>query len=118
METWFIRHNNESLGPYSIGELKNLSVAKDDYVWKEGLPDWVQAGSVPELKQLFNSAAPPPFTGQSNTGKLSYEVSESRHSYFAAASKPVRSRRRLLWISVLLILSLVTYLVYANNNTR
>lgn len=117
MKIWFIRHNNESLGPYSIEELKNLSVTKDDYVWKEGLTDWMQAASVAELKQLFITVTPPPFAAQSNNVNTSYNNAAGNHSYFASPAKPPKSRKRLLWISLLLILSLVTYIIYANNQT-
>ncbi|MBO9681636.1 MAG: DUF4339 domain-containing protein [Flavisolibacter sp.] len=116
MKIWFIRHNNESLGPYTIEELKNLSVTKDDYIWKEGLADWVQAKSLSELTQLFASSAPPPFTAQNNSSHTPYSSQSPHNSYFAAAAKP-KSRSRLLWISLLFILSLVTYLIYANNNS-
>lgn len=116
MKIWFIRHNNESLGPYTIDELKNLSVTKDDYVWKEGFTDWMQAASIPELKQLFISATPPPF--QVATSEPSTPLNTepwNYHSYYNP--KPNKSRRRLVWISIVLVLSLVTYVIYANNQS-
>jgi hypothetical protein len=30
------------------------------YVWKQGMPNWVEAGQVIELQSLFNSMPPPP----------------------------------------------------------
>lgn len=116
MKIWFIRHNNEGLGPYTIDELKNLSVAKDDYVWKEGFPDWMQAASIPELKQLFSSATPPPFTVPS--AEISTPLNtkpHDDHTYYNP--KPNKSRRRLVWIGIVLVLSLVTYVIYANNQS-
>ena len=100
MKTWFIRHNNENLGPYTVDELKKLAVTRDDYVWKEGLKNWVQAKSVPELNQIFEFSTPPSF------------IAKNKNS-----NKPARSRKRMLWISLLLIMSMVTYLIYANNNS-
>lgn len=120
MKIWFIRHNNESLGPYTINELKNLSLAKDDYIWKEGLPDWMQAASIPELKQLFVTISPPPFVAQNNTvenfSPLNARVKDD-HPYNNFRHSKGKSRRRLVWIGIVLILSLVTYVIYANKQS-
>ena len=120
MKIWFVRNNNESLGPYSIEDLKNLSIAKDHYVWKEGLSDWMQAASISELKQLFITATPPPFVAQdspgSNTALLNSQP--GHQSYFSSAKKQNKSRRRLVWIGSVLILSLITYVIYANNQSN
>ena len=67
MKIWFIRHNNESLGPYSLDELKTLSVSQDDYVWKQGFADWQQVKSVTELNEV-SAPTPPPFTNNTNNG--------------------------------------------------
>jgi hypothetical protein len=119
MKIWFIRHNNESLGPYTIEELKNLSVTKDDYVWKEGLADWVQAKSLSELNQLFTVDTPPPFIAENtiNTDSLFNHQSLDYHSYYSSSAKQNKTRSRLIWIGLILILSLVTYLIYAKNHT-
>ena len=53
MKTWYIRNNDEHLGPYSLDELKLVGLYSDDYVWKEGLPKWTKANSVLELKELI-----------------------------------------------------------------
>lgn len=53
MKTWYIRNNDEHLGPYSIEELKLLGLYSDDYVWKDGLPAWTKACQVPELTELM-----------------------------------------------------------------
>lgn len=117
MKIWFIRHNSESLGPYTIEELKTLSVTKDDYVWKDGLSDWMKANSIPELNQLFAATAPPPFPKQHKASSTLVDASTNDyHSYFSPGKKS-KNRSRLLWISILLILSLITYVIYANNKT-
>jgi len=120
MKIWFVRHNNESLGPYTIEELKNLSVTKEDYVWKEGLTDWVQAKSLAELNTLFTATSPPPYIAQNhiNTGSTSFDnQSAEYHSYLQTGNKRNKSRSRLMWISIILILSFVTYLIYANKQS-
>jgi hypothetical protein len=58
---WYLRENNNSVGPMTVQELKARLRASADwrsmYVWREGLEDWVQAASIPELHQV----GPPPF---------------------------------------------------------
>lgn len=117
MKLWYVRLNNESHGPYTIEELKALSIEKDDYLWKEGLTDWVQAESIPELNTLFTNSAPPVFTVHRSKNADASLNNPSSASYYATAAKKNRSRRRLMGISLLLVLSLVTYLIYANNQT-
>ncbi len=53
MKTWYIRNNDEHLGPYSIEELRLLGVYSDDYVWKEGLPQWTKASTLEELQEML-----------------------------------------------------------------
>ena len=53
MKTWYIRNNDEHLGPYSIEELKLLGLYSDDYVWKEGLGKWTKASTLEELQQFL-----------------------------------------------------------------
>lgn len=50
MKTWYIRNNDEHLGPYSFEELKVVGLYSDDYVWKEGLAKWTKANALAELK--------------------------------------------------------------------
>ena len=52
MKRWFIKHQKEELGPYSIEEL-SLLLSENDEVWTFGLPGWVKASLVPELEILF-----------------------------------------------------------------
>ena len=114
MKIWFIRQGKKSPGPYAIEDLKEQAVSKEDYEWKKGLTDWVQAASLPELKKLFSKAAPPPFDPQHNADSELYRREAASSPYFEPGRKPTNDRRRLVWISLMLILSLLTYLIYAN----
>ncbi len=66
MKIYFIRRNNDSIGPFSLEELKSHNLTKDEFVWKEGLADWIQAKNLSELNDLFTPKAPPPFTPSNN----------------------------------------------------
>lgn len=56
---WHYNVSGEQHGPVSIMDLRSLismgSLRSDDFVWKEGLPDWRPASLVPELASLFGS---------------------------------------------------------------
>jgi uncharacterized protein DUF4339 len=56
-KTWFYRKNDEQLGPYTRDEIADLAKKMElrpiDYIWHEGLDDWVAARTVSFLD--FNS---------------------------------------------------------------
>jgi hypothetical protein len=56
--------NEQNNGPYAMAELRGMAqrgeLTKDTLVWKEGLADWTEAGTVEELKGLFGASNPPP----------------------------------------------------------
>lgn len=58
---WHYNIGGELHGPVSIMELRSMmSAAKlhpNDYVWKEGMPDWLPVSQIPEL-QLTAVSAP------------------------------------------------------------
>jgi hypothetical protein len=63
-EAWFYGQNNQQHGPVSAERLRQLTgtgqVQPTDLVWKEGLADWVEARTVPELTAAALAAPAPP----------------------------------------------------------
>lgn len=64
---WYYLEGEERRGPMSFEELVRALVVIQDargvYVWNEGMTDWVEAGTVPEISQRLpppRSAASPP----------------------------------------------------------
>ena len=57
---WFYSVNGARRGPVTTGQLKSLvegaALRPNDLIWREELPPWVEAGTVPEL---FPASAPP-----------------------------------------------------------
>ena len=53
MKIYYIRHNEESLGPYSKDELRLVGVYHNDFVWKGGLGQWTQAKELTELQDIL-----------------------------------------------------------------
>ncbi len=60
-KSWYVSRNGKRRGPLSDDQLKqavaNGKVTHRDFVWYDGLQDWVEAGKV---KGLFASPPPPP----------------------------------------------------------
>lgn len=67
LEGFFIALDNQSKGPFSISEIKELIttgiINKETLIWKKGLSDWVKAESDGAINELF-SETPPPLTKQ------------------------------------------------------
>jgi membrane protease subunit (stomatin/prohibitin family) len=56
--------NGQQSGPFNMQQLQQLlmngQLQRNTYVWKQGMPNWVEADQVMELQGLFNSVPPPP----------------------------------------------------------
>lgn len=61
---YFIDKNGLRIGPRPADELLGLGLTYNSPVWTEGLPDWVPASDVSELREIFegksHSTPPPP----------------------------------------------------------
>ena len=56
--------NGQQTGPFNTQQLQQMvmsgQLVTNTYVWKQGMPNWVEAGKVIELQSLFNAMPPPP----------------------------------------------------------
>ncbi|NHM01474.1 DUF4339 domain-containing protein [Flavobacterium difficile] len=59
MNKYYLQNGSESIGPFTIEELKAKGITKNTPVWCEGFPDWVEASSVTELASILNATPPP-----------------------------------------------------------
>jgi hypothetical protein len=52
-----------SYGPYDMDQLRQMvqqgTLTRDTPVWREGMAQWVAAGTIPELSSLFGNNPPP-----------------------------------------------------------
>lgn len=62
MTQYYYTDGKERFGPFTLDELKDKQITGSTLVWKEGLPDWVQARQLDDLQSLLSSRAgyPPP----------------------------------------------------------
>ncbi|PIE57852.1 MAG: TIGR00266 family protein [Desulfobulbus propionicus] len=77
MANWYIAINGKSQGPFNelqlISGLHTGQYDANTLVWRDGLTDWVPAGSVQELQQSAPSNAPPPPSGMT-AHEIDYEI--------------------------------------------
>ena len=66
--TYYIYINGKQLGNQRVQDIQSFIsqglVSRDTLIWKNGLPNWVKIGDLPELAILFSSQTPPPIPTQ------------------------------------------------------
>jgi len=59
--------NGQAAGPYDLETLRSMKAngqfTADSLVWKSGMADWAKAGTMADLKSLFEQAPPIPGAG-------------------------------------------------------
>jgi TM2 domain-containing membrane protein YozV len=55
--TYYMADGSVQKGPFASDQLLSQGLRRDTLVWREGMPQWQKAESVPELVGLFGSAA-------------------------------------------------------------
>ena len=78
MKKYYYSDGQQQFGPLSKKELEGNKITKETLVWYDGLKDWIKAGEVEELADLFpatptppplpkqKTITPPPIPGQSD----------------------------------------------------
>ena len=60
---YMVAINGQQYGPYNIQQMQQMAqsgqINASVLVWAQGMPQWVSAGSVPELASLFIATPPP-----------------------------------------------------------
>lgn len=61
--TYHVAINGQAAGPYDLSMLRQMisagTLTKESLVWKQGMENWAQAGTVADLQPLFNASVPP-----------------------------------------------------------
>lgn len=66
MKKYYLHNGTEQKGPFDIDELKEQNLNKETHVWYDGLPEWIPAGQLDELKSAIK-IVPPPFAPKAPT---------------------------------------------------
>lgn len=53
---YYIHVNGQQRGPFAMNQLLAEGLTQETMVWKNGMPNWTKASSLPELQSLFMSA--------------------------------------------------------------
>ena len=82
---YFIIVNDQQQGPFTIDELKLRAITADTLVWAEGMPEWVPAGQVDELKAILqdgtnNTTTTPPPPPVGNTPQQPQQAQAAQNS--------------------------------------
>lgn len=99
--SYFIIINDIQQGPFTIDELRARHITSDTLVWAEGMPQWVPAWQVAELKPLLNDQAtppPPPVGSASDQSDWSDRSASSDKS-----DKPSTRHRGCVWALIVLV---------------
>lgn len=51
--TYYIVVDGKQQGPFTQDELRQCNLTTETYIWREGLTNWVKAGTLPELSSLL-----------------------------------------------------------------
>lgn len=65
MKLYYYANGTESLGPFTLDELKTKDISSTTLIWHDGLENWTPANQVEEVK-AFISQSPPPLYATAN----------------------------------------------------
>ncbi len=116
---YFVIINGGQQGPYSVEQLRGLQLSSDTLVWAEGMPQWVPAWQVEELKAIIyqrqQAGTPPPPPPPVDAADLS-AAQAAPESVGAQASRR-RSRGGWWWAAgVLVVLMIVMAITNPSRN--
>ena len=105
-QTWFILHDGERFGPYTLDELKQGVEAKEinpriDMAWREGLTDWIPAGEVEGLFEKKVSAEKKEEKKESKKEKKEAKSADTAFSEFEYGDDgPTGSDEEVEWVGI------------------
>lgn len=86
MKIWIYLDGRQQ-GPYSLEELRSLPVTEDTKVWFDGLPKWLPAGSLEELRSLFAAEENNPEVQQTEVATVEVETESTEHVHQAESAQ-------------------------------
>jgi hypothetical protein len=104
----------KTFGPVSLEQLKALNIKKDTLVWRDGLANWVMAGSLDELKNIFKASPPPlqatpPPLNRPTSGELSQKDQEKRE---------LVNKKTFIWLGIAVGLLVLILLITNIGNSN
>lgn len=82
----YIHRNGQQQGPYTLPQLKMMTLTPDTPVWYEGLADWTPASQAALTASLFNAGSPMPPTPTPGMSQCNNGVKPPSYLGWAIAS--------------------------------
>lgn len=76
MKEYYYTDGSTKFGPFKLDELAEQHISRTTLVWSLELNEWKEAGSIPELKELFKNI-PPPITTKNTIPTTQSSVSQT-----------------------------------------
>ena len=95
---YFYLSGNTKIGPLSLNTLKSAPISRTTLVWNNSIPDWVEAGTLPELAEVFavSAVSTPPPPPAANYGTNNTNNNSTRGS-FNNLDIPPMPENYLIW---------------------
>lgn len=96
MSTWHIAYNGQQQGPFSTSQIllgiQSGIYTSDTLVWRQGFPDWLPLGAVPELTSSTpQSHVPPTPAGAETAHEIDYQIFGSEMQFVEIELDPQES---------------------------
>ncbi len=82
--------NEEKVGPLTFEELKEAKINEDTLIWFDGLADWERAGSLEELREIFELSPPP----------LEFEQENSNGGFHDTLGNTLERKKRAMFTNI------------------
>jgi len=118
MKKFFYVSNEEKVGPLTFDELKEAKINEDTLIWFDGLTDWERAGSLEELREIFE-LSPPPLEFEEENSSVSFHdtlgntIERKKRPMFANIwGSEGRIRRTEYGLSLIIFYAIILFLSY------
>jgi uncharacterized membrane protein YhaH (DUF805 family) len=78
------------IGPLTFEELKQAKINEDTLIWFDGLADWEKAGSLEELREIFELSPPP----------LEFEQDNSSSGFHDTLGNTIERKKRPMFTNI------------------
>ena len=93
---YFVSVNGQATGPHDTAGLRQLinqgRLNSNSFVWKDGMPGWVAAGTVKELAPLLQ-AVPPPLQSSETPPPLPSQARQEANLWYNSFAPGIRDNR-------------------------
>ncbi len=103
-------------GPFSIEELRDAKISKGTMIWFEGLDNWVPAGEVEDLKDLFKSIPPPLNINKQPPPPIS--VTKKNRSNISNSEIPQKKYKNKIVIGILSLIAIIIIIAILKINSN